>query len=208
VRAFKKDGEYAGENNYLFTRKSTTSLQGRPPRNLLVRVRPGAMTGAFEKQLADRLQATVRSWSFDVRPLDRVRASALRIRLVPLYVVGGIAVFFMLMVGMGLMGVLWQTVTQRTGEIGLRRALGGSARDIRIQVIGELLVVAAFGSGLGALVAVQFPLLGLIGFIPAAVYGQAFAAAAAALFVLTVGCALYPSTLALRLAPATALHEA
>ena len=43
--------------------------------------------------------------------------------------VGGlVAGFLMVMVGLGLIGVLWQNVTQRTREIGLRRATGAARR--------------------------------------------------------------------------------
>ena len=42
----------------------------------------------------------------------------------PLIAVGLVAGFLMLMVALGLLGVLWQNVTQRTREMGLRRAKG------------------------------------------------------------------------------------
>ena len=42
------------------------------------------------------------------------------------------------MVALGLSGVVWQNVTQRTAEIGLRRAKGARIGDIHRQILGEL----------------------------------------------------------------------
>ena len=71
------------------------------------------------------------------RPRGPARES-FRSRLVPLALGATIAGFLMLMVALGLIGVLWQNVTRRTREIGLRRAAGASHGDIRRQVIMEV----------------------------------------------------------------------
>ena len=39
--------------------------------------------------------------------------------------------FLMIMVGLGLVGVLWLNVTRRTAELGLRRAMGASSISVR-----------------------------------------------------------------------------
>ena len=77
----------------------------------------------------------------------------------PLIAAGVIAGFLLLMVAMGLTGVLWQTVTQRTREIGLRRAKGATAGDIRTQILGELVVMTSIAvlAGVGARGAVPAP---------------------------------------------------
>ena len=64
--------------------------------------------------------------------------------------VGVVAGFLMLMVALGLTGVLWQNVTQRTREIGLRRAKGATARRIHRQILGELLVMTTLALAAGA----------------------------------------------------------
>ena len=46
-------------------------------------------------------------------------------------VVGTIAGFLLLMVALGLTGVVWQSVTQRIREFGLRRAKGATIANVR-----------------------------------------------------------------------------
>ena len=205
VTDFRKDGEFSGPGNYLFERKRLDDPQNRPPRNLLIKLRPGT-TAAFEEKLVEKLQAVAKEWSFEILPLTRMREIAFKFRLIPIIILGLIAAFLMLMVGLGLVGVLWQNVTQRTREIGLRRAKGAAANDIHKQILGELLVLTSLGLATGVILVVQFPLLNLIGFISAKVYLLALVAALLIIYGLTLTAGLYPSWLATRVQPAEALH--
>jgi putative ABC transport system permease protein len=112
----------------------------------------------------------------------------------------------MLMVGLGLVGVLWQSVTQRTKEIGLRRAKGATAGDIYIQILGEIFIITSMGLIAGLLVVVQFPLLNLLGFLSGKVYIASIVVSMALIYLLTFVCGLYPSHLATKVHPAEALH--
>ena len=84
----------------------------------------------------------------------------MRLKLVPFVAAALIAAFMLIMVALGMVGVLWQSVARRRREIGLRRALGATGRGVSLQVLGELLVVASAGVLLGTAVTVQLPLLG------------------------------------------------
>src|SRR5438093_4150797 len=177
----------------------------RPPRNILIRVRPG--TGVeFEQRLAEKLQAVARDWSFEITPLERMRSDMLRFTLIPLTVAAIVAVFLMLMVGLGLLGVLWQNVAQRTPEIGLRRAKGASARHIYAQIIGEVLVVTTIAAGAGVVLCAQVPLLGVLGFVEGQVFAGALLISLGIIYLLTGVCSFYPAWLAARVQPAEALH--
>jgi putative ABC transport system permease protein len=66
---------------------------------------------------------------------------------------------------MGLMGVLWQSVTRRTQELGLRRALGATASAVRNQVIGEIVVLTTIALLAGSVLFLQLPLLGVLSFV-------------------------------------------
>jgi putative ABC transport system permease protein len=204
VTDFRQGGEYAGLDNYMFERKKLDDPQQRPPRNLLVRVRPGT-TAEFEEKLDKRLQGVAKEWSFDIQPLVQKRESALKILLAPVIAAGVIAASLMLMVGLGLVGVLWQNVTQRTREIGLRRAKGATLQHVYKQILGELFVLTSIGLIIGIIVVVQFPLLDLIG-IEAKVFGFGLVVSLALIYALTLAAGLYPSWLATKVQPAEALH--
>jgi putative ABC transport system permease protein len=205
VSDFRKQGELAGLDNFMFTRKNLNDAKDRPPRNLLLKIRPG-VTAEFEERLTNKLQAVAKDWSFEVNPLVNLRESLFRLQLVPIIVLGIIAAFLMIMVALGLTGVLWQSVTQRRKEIGLRRAKGATAGNIYRQILGELLIITSFGLLFGVLVVVQFPLLDLISFISGKIYLYSILAAALIVYLLTILCGLYPSRLATRVRPAEALH--
>ena len=205
ARDFRQDGEFASPQNYLFRRQRLDDDRRPPPDNLLVRLQSGT-TAAFEERLMARLQAAAPEWSFEVSPLEKLRETRFAMVLGPLTGAGVIAGFLLLMVGMGLTGVLWQTVTQRTREIGLRRAKGATTRDIRTQIVGELVVMTSMAVVAGAAVLVQFPLLDVIGLIDKGVYAASLVVSAVCIYLLTMACAWYPSRMATTVSPAEALH--
>jgi putative ABC transport system permease protein len=205
VDDFRKDGEFSGLESYMFERKDMNNIKNRPPRNLLIKVAPGT-TADFEEKLVSKLQQVARDWSFEVEPLAEMRETSFKLSLAPLAIVGIIAAFLIIMVGLGLTGVLWQNVTQRIKEIGLRRAKGATAGNIYTQILGELLMITTFGVVLGTAIVVQFPILDLIGSISTKVYIYSLIISQLLIYSLTIICGLYPSRLATRVQPAEALH--
>jgi putative ABC transport system permease protein len=208
IRDFRQDGEIPssdGSANYLIVRHLLDDTERRPPENLLIKVKPGT-TVAFEEKLIKHMQAVARDWSFEIEPLEQMRESWINEKLAPLIAAGVIAGFLVLMVGMGLTGVLWQTVTQRTHEIGLRRAKGATLGDIRAQILGELVVLTSVALVAGAALVLQFPLLKLMDFVSPRLYAGSLVISALGIYLLTIACAWYPSRLAARIQPAEALH--
>ncbi len=92
----------------------------------------------------------------------------------------------------GVYGVMAYTVAQRTRELGIRRVLGARVKDISWLVLGNGLRVAAFGAGIGLLIALGVTrtlstfLQGVSAFDPIIFAGVTLALVAAALAASTV----------------------
>ena len=71
-------------------------------------------------------------------------------------VLGSIAAISLLVGGIGIMNIMMATVSERTREIGIRRALGARKRDIVMQFLSETLIMTlcggVLGMGVGALI--------------------------------------------------------
>lgn len=62
---------------------------------------------------------------------------------------GGIAGISLLVGGIGIMNIMLVSVTERTREIGLRKAVGATSQDILMQFLIESVILALFGGGIG-----------------------------------------------------------
>lgn len=202
VSDYRRSGELSGRGLFLFSRLSEGEERG----NFLVHVRPGTPLAAQE-QIDRRLKAMAPGYRVDIKTLAEYRASSFKLTLVPLIALGIVAVLALGMVALSLSGVLWQQTTLRTEEIGLRRALGGSAVSIYAQLTGEVVVVASIGVVAGLLLVVQFPLLGLLQYT-GGIYALSLAFAVLVIYGLVTVCSLYPGRLACQIQPVEALrHE-
>lgn len=74
-------------------------------------------------------------------------------------VLGSIAAISLLVGGIGIMNIMLATVTERTREIGIRRALGATRRDITSQFVVEAVLLSATGGILGVALGLAIPLL-------------------------------------------------
>ncbi|WP_205127280.1 ABC transporter permease [Okeania hirsuta] len=119
---------------------------------------------------------------------------------------GIIGAFLIFNVALGLFGVLWQNISRRKQEIGVRRAMGSSKAEITTQFILEIMVLATISLILGIFFASQFPLLDVFG-VNAGIYIVAIVFAAICIYLLVFVCALIPSSQAAELHPAIALRE-
>ncbi len=210
IDEFRQNGELSTLENYFFHRMRLDD--GDPeaslPERVFVRLRPGT-PAAFEETLVKRAMAVADAWSFEVEPLATMRQDKLRQYMIPLIVVGILAAFLLLMVALGLTGVVWQSVTQRIREFGLRRANGATAGNVRSQVLVEMVIMTSIALLAGVLLLAQLPLLPLpedVRVIPTNVFVASIVVSVAAIYALTLACGWYPSRLATKIQPAEALH--
>jgi putative ABC transport system permease protein len=74
-------------------------------------------------------------------------------------VLGSIAAISLLVGGIGIMNIMLATVTERTREIGVRRALGAKRADITMQFLVETVVLSIGGGLVGVVVGILVPIL-------------------------------------------------
>jgi putative ABC transport system permease protein len=74
-------------------------------------------------------------------------------------VLGSIAAISLIVGGIGIMNIMLATVTERTREIGIRRALGAKRRDITLQFLVETVVLAVGGGLVGVVLGIIVPLV-------------------------------------------------
>ena len=71
-------------------------------------------------------------------------------------VLGGIAAISLLVGGIGIMNIMLVTVTERTREIGIRRAIGAE----RSSIVVQFLIEAAMLCGIGGIIGIVFGAVG------------------------------------------------
>jgi len=91
-----------------------------------------------------------------VVPLELLR-QAERTKRIFSIVLGSIAAISLLVGGIGIMNIMLASVTERTREIGIRRALGAKRRDIIVQFLTETVMLSGSGGVIGLVIGVSIP---------------------------------------------------
>ena len=163
-------------------------------------------TATMVQELLEKSHEDQRDYEVQV-PLELLRRAEREKRIWNL-VLGSIAGISLLVGGIGIMNIMLATVTERTREIGIRRALGAKQRHILMQFVVETLVLSCSGGLVGVALGVAIPLLiqhlaGIRVHITPWSIGLAFGISA--LVGVTFG--LYPARRAARMDPIEALRH-
>jgi predicted permease len=124
-----------------------------------------------------------------IRPLQQLVDKAASPRRFIVFLLGGFAVFAVILASLGIYGVISYSVNQRTKEIGIRMALGASTGEVQRRIVMQTLWLAAAGmlAGVAASAGLARALSGLLFGIT---YGDPFT------FVATMGILLIVALLA------------
>ncbi len=123
---------------------------------------------------------------------------------------GGIAAISLIVGGIGIMNIMLVTVTERTREIGIRKAIGASRSTILRQFLIEAVVLCMFGCALG--IFISWAILQIISIITANtalvfhLQGRVVGLSVLFCFIIGVVFGLYPANKAAKMKPIDALH--
>jgi len=123
---------------------------------------------------------------------------------------GGIAAISLVVGGIGIMNIMLVTVTERTREIGIRKAIGASRGTILLQFLMEAVVLCMMGCGLG--IFLSWSILQIVNTVVASLdmvfrlNGGVVLVAVGFCFIIGVVFGLYPANKAAKMKPIDALH--
>ncbi len=145
---------------------------------------------------------------FTVSSQDSLVSTATAVAKTLTVLLTGIAALSLLVGGIGVMNIMLVSVTERTREIGLRKALGAPPWAIRRQFLVEAAVLGLSGGVLGAALGIVAARV-LPGILQTTVVVSGPAVAAALVVAIGIGLVfgVYPATRAARLAPIDALRS-
>ena len=171
-----------------------------------------AATEEISQILRTRHRTEVGIDDFTLFSQDSILSIAQSITGILTVFLGGIAGISLLVGGIGIMNIMLVSVTERTREIGLRKAVGARKRDILVQFLTESMLLSLLGGLVGILLAVALAYgIGAIAAASGTPIDPSITLSAvllATLFSMSVGLVfgIYPANRAANLQPVEALR--
>ena len=197
------------DNFIAFPYTTRRVLGGEAPSQFTVKAKDGVELNAIIPQIGGFLKGLLAGkGSYDVSSenqwQDYQNESLTQLSII----LGGIAAISLLVGGIGIMNIMLVTVTERTREIGIRRAIGAQ----RANIVAQFLIEAAMLCGMGGLVGIAVGTLGSVilstALVQITVFPPLWVTAAALALSLALGVLFgsYPAMKASRLQPVEALR--
>ena len=102
-----------------------------------------------KKQISSTLLKRLTTDDFSIQTGDSLASTISNITNMLSLALGGIAAISLLVGGIGVANIMLVSVTERTKEIGLRKALGAKRNDILKQFLIEAVMISVFGGSVG-----------------------------------------------------------
>ena len=159
--AKKKDGGFGPSSESLnifvpYTTAMNRMIGQNYLRSITVRVSDDAPVAAAEQGINQLLALRHGRKDFYVLNTDSIRQTIESTTKTMTLLISSIAVIALLVGGIGVMNIMLVSVTERTGEIGVRMAVGARQSDIQQQFLIEAVLVCLIGGVLGILAALGF----------------------------------------------------
>ena len=148
--------------------------------------------------------------AFDIETQDALEDTMSSVTSILAILLGGIAGISLIVGGIGIMNIMLVTVTERTREIGIRKAIGASRGVILQQFLLESVVLCMLGCAIG--IFLSWGTLRIISVVVASLdltfkmNGAVVLIAVLFCFIIGVGFGLYPANKAAKMKPIDALH--
>lgn len=118
-----------------------------------VLAQPDIPTQVAKDAITELLLRRYKEDDFSIVELSEIQKAVTDIFAMLNIALTGIAAISLVVGGVGIMNIMYVTVTERTKEIGVRRALGARGSDILAQFLIEAVILSVFGGLLGLLLA-------------------------------------------------------
>lgn len=139
---------------------------------------------------------------------QQLRTQAERARRSLTFLIAAIATATLVAGGIGVMNTMLASVSERTREIGIRRAVGATRRDIALQFLVEAELLTAAGAGAGLVAGLLALVIAALAGWPVAMPAWILALPVGSAIAIGCACSAYPALAASRLAPVDALRQA
>jgi putative ABC transport system permease protein len=153
----KGGGGIGGTDIDTFTFIPTKSaLRFNPSKSYMmlnIQARTDAYVEPLKREITNTLLRRYNADDFSVVELTEIQnvvSSILTVLNTVLFAIGSIS---LIVGGIGIMNIMYAAVTERTKEIGIRRAIGATERDILSQFLSQAIILCVIGGTLGLLLA-------------------------------------------------------
>ena len=161
--------------------------------------------GEIETVLDSRHKVTSSTRDYTVRNASSLVATATSTTKTLTVLLGAVAAISLLVGGIGVMNIMLVTVTERTREIGIRKAIGAKRSDIVVQFLSEAVLLSVIGALVGVVVGLVGSQFRIVGVQPVVATWSVFLAFGVAVAIgLFFG--IYPANRAASLKPIDALR--